>query len=65
MSDIGVEQGRPISFIPFSMYIDKYGKKKYLEKSDRDSMCLFNMVAVILLYAVNLSRTKIMIFGHH
>ena len=60
MSDIGVKQGCPLYPTLLCLYIDEL--ETYLDKINGDSLCLFNIAVVILLYANNvvpLSRAGI------
>ena len=93
MSNISVKQGCLLSPTLFRLKIDEL--ETCLDEIEKDSMCLFNTMVVILLYAhnvvllsridaslqrllnklyefctsssldVNLSKTKIMIFGRN
>ena len=57
-SDIGVKEGCPLSPTPFGLYIDEL--ETNLDKINKDTSCLFNIVVVILLYVddvVLLSRS--------
>ena len=60
MSNIGVKQGCPLSFIVVGMYIDEL--ETYLDEIDGYSLCLFTKVVVILLYVDNtilLSKSRV------
>ena len=52
MSNIGVKQGCPLSPTLFELYIDEL--EIYLDKIDKNSLCLFNTVVAILLYVDDL-----------
>ena len=59
MSKIGVKQGCSLSPTLLGLHIDEL--ETYLDKINRDSLCLFSMVVAILLFVDNV----VLLFHDH